>query len=164
MAKVNENGLNIKQQLFADYYLANGCNATRAYKEAYKSSQRVAEVNGTKLLGHTRVAAYVEKRQAEIKEQTTVTQEFVVKSLKEVAKRCMQQEPVMEFDNESKSLVQSTAIDENGNEIGLYKFDSAGANKALELLGKTLGIFKDKKELSTPEGGIIINLVDDVVE
>ena len=160
MAKVNENGLNNKQQLFADYYLANGCNATKAYKEAYKCSQRVAEVNGTKLLDNTRVGEYLEKRQAEIREKTTVTQEYVVEKLKKVAERCMQEQPVMKFDYQTKEMIQAT--DENGE--GIYQFDSAGANKALELLGKTIGIYKDKKELSSGEGGIVVRLVDDVVD
>lgn len=164
MAKVNKYGLNNKQQLFADYYLANGCNATKAYKEAYKCSQRVAEVNSAKLLGKTRVNEYLENRQAEIREKTTVTQEYIVEKLKTVVARSLQEQPVMRFDYEEKQMVQETVMDDTGREIGVFTYDSAGANKALELLGKTLGIFKDKKELTTGEGGIVINLVDDVNE
>lgn len=164
LAKLNENGLRDREQLFADNYLANGCNATKAYKETYKCSQRVAEVNGTKLLDKTRVSAYVEKRQAEIREKTTVTQEWIVEKLKTVVARSLVEQPVMRFDYEEKQMVQETVMDDTGREIGVFTYDSAGANKALELLGKTLGIFKDKKELTTGEGGIVINLVDDVNE
>lgn len=164
MSKVNKYGLNDKQQRFADYYLANGCNATKAYKEAYKCSQRVAEVNGTRLLDNARVKEYLDMRQAEIREKTTVTQEWIVEKLKTVVSRSLQEQPVMKFDYDEKQLVQETVLTEDGKEIGVFTYDSAGANKALELLGKTLGIYKDKKELSTGPGGIVVNLVDDVSE
>lgn len=44
--------------------------------------------------------------------------------------------------------------DENGMLIqtGTKKMDSSGANKALELLGKYIGMFADKVQLSAPEG------------
>lgn len=164
MAKTNKYGLNDKQQLFADYYLANNCNATQAHIKAYNSKQKVAEVNGCKLLRNTKVKAYIEQRQAEIREKTTVTQEWIVEKLKQVVKRSLQEEPVMKFDYEERQMTQETVMDDTGREIGVFTYDSAGANKALELLGKTLGIYKDKKELTTGEGGFVVNLVDDVSE
>ena len=161
MAKVNKYGLTDKQQLFADYYLANNCNGKRAYIKVYGSkTERYAETQASRLMRNVKVAAYIEQRQAEIREKTTVTQEYVVEKLKKVAERCMQEQPVMKFDYQTKEMVQAT--DENGE--GIYQFDSAGANKALELLGKTIGIYKDKKELSSGEGGIVVRLVDDVVD
>lgn len=165
MAKVNKYGLTDKQQLFADYYLANNCNAKQAYIKSYGSkTERYAETQASRLMRNVKVAAYLEQRQAEIREKTTVTQEWIVEKLKQVVKRSLQEEPVMKFDYEEKALTQETVLDDTGREIGVFTYDSAGANKALELLGKTLGIFKDKKELTTGEGGIVINLVDDVNE
>lgn len=165
MAKKNKYGLTDKQQLFADYYLANNCNAKQAYIKAYgQQTARTAEVNGAKLLRNSKVANYVDQRQAEIREKTTVTQEWIVEKLKTVVERSLQEQPVMKFDYDEKQLVQETVLDDTGREIGVFTYDSAGANKALELLGKTLGIYKDKKELSTGPGGIVVNLVDDVIE
>ena len=57
---------------------------------------------------------------------------WVISRLMSVTERCMQAEPVM---------------DKNGDPTGEYKFDSSGANRALELLGKTMRMF-DAKETS----------------
>lgn len=57
---------------------------------------------------------------------------WVISRLMSVTERCMQAEPVM---------------DKNGEPTGEYKFDSSGANRALELLGKTMRMF-DAKETS----------------
>ena len=45
----------------------------------------------------------------------------------------------MEFDRDEKALVHK--FDDEGNMV--YEFDSAGANRALELLGKHLKLFTD---------------------
>ena len=164
MAKKNKYGLNDKQQLFADYYLANNCNAVQAYLEAYKCDYNSAKVRASKLLTKVNVKSYIGQRQAEIREKTTVTQEYIIEKLKTVVERSLQEQPVMKFDYDEKQLVQETVLDDTGREIGVFTYDSAGANKALELLGKTLGIYKDKKELSTGPGGFVVNLVDDVSE
>ena len=165
VAKKNKYGLTDKQQLFADYYLANNCNAKQAYIKAYgKQTARTAEVNGAKLLRNSNVSDYVDIRQAEIREKTTVTQEWIIEKLKTVVSRSLQEQPVMKFDYDEKTMKQETVITDDGVEIGVFTYDSTGANKALELLGKTLGIYKDKKELSTGPGGFVVNLVDDVNE
>lgn len=63
-----------------------------------------------------------------------------------MANRCMQKVPVMEFDPVAKGRRQ--AIDDEGNAV--WQFDSSGANKALELLGKHLGVFeKDNGQKKT---------------
>jgi hypothetical protein len=74
-------------------------------------------------------------------EEIAVTVDYVRDSLKEVAERCMQTIPV---------------LDGNGEPTGEYKFDSSGANRALELLGKHLKMFTDKLE---QEGSVKIEVV-----
>jgi phage terminase small subunit len=133
----NENNLTINQQKFADYYLANGCNATKAYMDTYvKAGEDTAKVNGCRMLKNTYVHEYILKRQAEIQEKTQVTQEYCVMNLKEVVERCLQHKAVMEY-NKTSGKYEPT---------GEFTFDSIGANKALELLGKTLGIYIDKTD------------------
>lgn len=137
MAVRNENNLTVNQQKFADYYLANGCNATKAYMDTYLSaSEATAKVNGCRMLKNMHVHDYILKRQAEIQEKTQVTQEYCVMNLKEVVERCLQHKAVMEFNRETGKYEPT----------GEYTFDSIGANKALELLGKTLGIYIDKTD------------------
>ena len=82
-------------------------------------------------------AGYVEFEIKAQEKRTEITADYVLSSLKEVAERCKQAIPVM-------------MKDENGNmvETGEYKFDSTGANRALELLGKNLKLFIDKTEHS----------------
>jgi len=64
---------------------------------------------------------------------------YVLKNLKSVVERCMQAEVVV--DREGSPIVQ---VDEEGNLAAIYKFEHSGANKALELIGKHVGMFNDK--------------------
>ena len=56
---------------------------------------------------------------------------WVIERLMTVVERCLQHEPV---------------LDREGNETGEFKFDSNGANRALQLLGSELGMFTPKEE------------------
>ncbi len=40
------------------------------------------------------------------------------------------------------------ALDAEGNPIGEYRYDGAVANKALELLGRHLGMFTERQEIA----------------
>lgn len=138
--------MNKKQELFCLEYLKD-FNATRAYKEVYWVKQKTAEVQGCKMLSNPKVSEYLKSKAEEKLKKADVTAERVIQSLVEVANRCMQKVPVM-----MKWGIQAVEIikDENGNEqlAQVRKFDSAGANSALEKLGKYLKLFTDKVELS----------------
>lgn len=161
MAKKNENGLTDNQQFFADYYLANGLNGKQAYKRIRPNvKDSTAEVEASKYLRNPKVLEYIEERQKELQEKTKVTQEYVILNLKEMVERCMKHKPVMVFNPIYKVYEQKTEelFDAEGNpagEAGVYTFDSIGANKALELLGKHLGMFNDKNDNNVPT---IINI------
>lgn len=75
----------------------------------------------------------VAREAQKIQDQTDVDVVWVLANLKEVAHRCMQAKPVM------------VRVDGKMKESGEYKFDSAGATRALELIGKHLAMFVDKK-------------------
>jgi Phage terminase, small subunit len=131
-----------KQRLFVAEYLVD-LNATQAAIRA-GYSQKNADKIGSQLLGKTRVAeavaAAMDKRAAEVK----VTQDYVLNNLVEVVERCLQRRPVM---NMSGKQIQ----DKDGNH--LWTFNANGANKALESLGRHLGMFNDK--LNTNLNGAI---------
>lgn len=60
--------------------------------------------------------------------------DWIVANLVETVHRCMEHEQV---------------YDSHGHKIdGLFRFDAAGATRAMELLGKRLGMFVDKQETS----------------
>lgn len=85
-------------------------------------------------------------------EKCQVDAEYVIKNLLEVVERCMQRAPVLDF-VPKEGMVQ--AQDEAGRDV--WQFDSKGAAKALELLGKHLKLFTEKHEHS---GTVTYEVVD----
>ncbi|WNS74245.1 terminase small subunit [Bacillus sp. DTU_2020_1000418_1_SI_GHA_SEK_038] len=132
-----------KQELFVQEYLLD-LNATQAAIRAGYSKISAKEI-GYENLTKPHILARIEELQSERSEKLQIDQEWVLRRLVQISDRCMTTEPVMAFDYESKSMV----------ETGEYQFDSHGANKATELIGKHLGMFKDKLELS---GDLEINV------
>lgn len=63
MAK-DEYGLTPKQRAFADEYIANGGNGTKAYFVAYPSTKKeiTARTNASKLLTNTNILKYIEEQ------------------------------------------------------------------------------------------------------
>lgn len=124
-----------KQRKFVSEYLVD-LNATQAAIRAGYSERNASKI-GPELLGKTGVRAAIEAAQAQREKRTLVTVDYVVSSLREVAERCLQKSPVT---NAKGKQVQ----DEQGRDV--WKFDSAGANRALELLGKHVNAFGERKE------------------
>lgn len=133
-----------KQTAFVREYLVD-LNATQAAIRA-GYSERTASRIGPQLLGKTWVREAIEKAQAKRARRVEVTQDYVLSNLVEVVERTMQRAPVLDRKGEQVS-------DEEGRAV--WTFDAKGANRALELLGKHLGIFTDKvkQEVSGPDGG-----------
>lgn len=128
-----------KQRKFVSEYLKD-LNATQAAIRAGYSERNASKI-GPELLGKTCVRAAIEAAQSQREKRTLVTVDYVVSSLREVVERCLQKSPVT---NAKGKQVQ----DEQGRDV--WKFDSAGANRALELLGKHVNAFGERKE-ETPE-------------
>lgn len=129
--------LNAKQRAFVFEYLKDR-NATQAAIRAGYTAKN-ADVVGPRLLGNVGVQAAIAEQTKAVEAKALVTSEWVVLALKEVAERCMERVPVMV--REGRTMVQKTAENENGEEVGVWEFDSSGANRALELLGKHKGLF-----------------------
>jgi len=140
---IDISNLNEKQKTFCEEYLLD-LNATQAAKRA-GYSEDTAYSQGQRLLKHVEIRAYIQKSMRERSENTLVDAVFVIENLKEVAARCMQAQPVMVFNPIEKQMEQKT--DSEGN--GVWEFDSNGANKALELMGKHVAMFTDKSDINT---------------
>jgi phage terminase small subunit len=139
--------LTYKQKDFCDEFII--ClNGTQSYIKAYKcKNAKVAKTEASKLMSKPNIASYIAEKRRILEEKTGITQEYVLKGLKEVAERCLESVPVMKFNYEDKRMEHVTeTID--GKEVGVYEFNGRDANRAFELLGKHLGMFKEKLEIS----------------
>lgn len=152
--------LNLRQQKFLEYYLASGNATQSAIKAGY--SKKTSYTIGPRLLENVEIQAAIGEVKQKSAENCGVTTEWIIRNLKRVAERCMQEEKVMYFDYADKELKQKTTFiedEETGNlkEVGLYEFDSAGANKSLELLGRNQKMFTDKVEHT--DGGAVADRI-----
>jgi len=129
-----------KQAKFIEEYLKHP-NAKEAAIAAGFSAKSAKE-RGYQLLQIPEISEEIKKRQAEISEKTGIDKAWVLNRFKEISDRCMTAEPVMIFDGEQWI------------ESGEYKFDSSGANKATEMIGKHIGFFEADNAQKAPKVNI----------
>lgn len=146
MSENKKNKLTPKQQRFCEEYMVDLNGTQAAIRAGYSdnTARAIASENLTKL----DIQAEIVKLKAKISEETGITIKYVIDGLQEVAERCMQKKPVMVYNKEEKRSEQAT--NEDGE--GIWTFDSSGANRSLELLGKHLGMFVNKHEIKGGEG------------
>lgn len=130
-----------KQQRFVEEYLID-LNATQAAIRAGYSEKTAKEI-GSENLTKPNIQKAIEEAQNKRAERTEITQDYVLSNIQKVIERCMQQEAVQARDG-SPLLVQGP----EGDLACLFEFKETGALRGLELLGKHLGMFKDKIEHS----------------
>ena len=143
-----------KQKLFADEYLID-LNATRAYKAAYKSVKKdeTARTNGSRMLTNANVSKYIKERMNERSKRTEITHN-VLKELATIAFAKVTDFVTIEngvvIVKDTKDIpkdllpaIASIKEGKNGIEVSFYNKD-----KSLELLGRHLGMFNDKIEVS----------------
>lgn len=117
---------NQRHELFA-HGLAKGKTAEEAYRAAgYKPSRQHAHRLATK--GY--VVARVTQLQGMVAESVVIDRAWVIARLTENVERALQR----------------TAVIVDGKPSGEYRYDGSVANKALELLGKEVGMFVDRSE------------------
>ena len=142
-----------KQKLFALEYLKD-LNATRAYKEVYKSckSDKVAGVNSSRLLGNARVQNYIKEQIDGIKSEKIADAEEVMQYLTKV----------LRGESESEIVVVEGTGDGCSSARTMKKApDEKERTKAAELLGRRYGIFTDNFKTN---GNVTINFIDDLEE
>lgn len=127
-----------KQQRFVEEYLVDS-NATQAALRA-GYSPKTANEQSARLLANVSISAAIKAAQTEIAKKLGLDAQWVLQRLKVVSDRSVQAVPV---------------LDHEGNETGEYRFDSTGANRATELIGKYLSMFDEKHVVSGPNGGPI---------
>ncbi len=144
-----------KQERFVEEFLLD-LNATQAAIRA-GYGERSAKVQGCRMLTNDNISRAIADRLMVRAKRTELSQDEIIEALREVRDRCMQRKPVMVFDRESRQMVQK--IDVKTGE-GMWTFDSSGANRALELLGKHLGMFTDRRKVEA-EGAFNVIVCND---
>ncbi len=169
------------QKVFCDEYLID-LNATRAYKAAYKNVKKdeTAAVNGSRLLRNANVKRYIQDKMKAREKRTEITQDKVLKELAKIGfANAADYARVVEREYEEDVIGEDGKV--IGKEIKTYKVveieltDSLdkskqaaiagikeGRNgievklndkvKALELIGRHLGMFTDKVEVDMDAG------------
>ena len=130
-----------KQNVFVQEYLKD-MNATQAAIRAGYSAHTAYSI-GQRLLSNVEISQAIDAAMSERSERAKLTADYVLQNLHEIAQRCMQKSPVM--------VKGEQAIDDEGRH--LWTFDAKNALRALELIGKHMGMFSDKnrQQEETPE-------------
>ena len=151
--------LNPKQQRFCEEYLID-LNATQAAIRA-GYSVKTANEQGARLLVNVSVSREIERLQAVQSRRTGITADRVIRELAKIA--FVDPDRVINADDgtikadatdEDKAAIQGVKVkrsssvngDSFENEVRLYD-----KTKALELLGKHLGLFTDKVDLNVTQ-------------
>ena len=122
--------LNEKQKQFCEEYIIdlNGTQAAIRAGYSKKTANRIA----SELLSKLDIQEYICELKNKRSERVKYSQDELMRDILEVKNRCMQANPV---------------LDKEGNETGVWKFDSNGANKALDMLMKHTGGYEtDNKQ------------------
>ena len=180
------------QKRFCDEYLID-LNATRAYKVAYPNCKKdeTARANSSRLLTIANIQEYISEKQIEIEKRTEVTQDMVIKELANVAfsngtdfaqivereyeeniydeegnrigtkpkkYKCLELTNTKDLTEQQKSAI--AGIKQTANGIEIKTNDKV---KALELLGRHLGIFNDKLDVNVKEKQEKKNAISDIL-
>lgn len=163
MAKLTE-----KQQRFVDEYLID-LNATQAAIRAGYSA-KTADVQGSRMLGIVKVQQAISEAMAERSKRTGVNQDRVVLELAKIA--FVKMTDIVD----SQGRIKSTATEDYLACIESMKYKESESDtgssverevkispklKALELLGKHLGIWNDKLDVNITQP-IVISGSDDL--
>lgn len=148
--------LTARQKLFGQIYaeefsLKKACDKTG-----------IEEQTAMLLLSQPIMRAYIDRQNDLAAERAGVTKQYILNTLKRVVDKSLQAEPVLTYDPIRKDMV----------ETGQYVFNDRGANKALELMAKHMGMLDgggqfnyshgSKAEAEQNSRGTPIQIINDI--
>ncbi|AGO16010.1 terminase small subunit [Glaesserella parasuis] len=143
-----------KQQRFVEEYLID-LNATQAAIRAGYSEDTAKEM-GYENLTKPHIQKAIQEAQNKRAARVNVTQDDVLKGLLEIISMSTGKQKITETE---LSKVDGSIVPMDVEKVC---FEPHAANKALELLGKHLGMFKDKVDVTNSDGSLrptVIELV-----
>lgn len=140
------------ERQFADEYIANGRNATQAYKHIRpKVKDTTAATKGREWVRKSEISRYISDKTVERLDASNLTAQDVLDELIKVG-----------FGRPQKSYTKQYDILEDEVILEVEYTNTAKYEdriKALELLGKSMTMWTDKQEIS---GDIAVTFVDDI--
>lgn len=130
--------LTARQERFVEAYLIDP-NASAAARAAGSTAKR-AEQAGYEFMINPDVKAEIERRRTERAQKAAIDAEYVLQQAVKLHERCMQE--VEPFTDRKGNHIH----DEEGRP--LYVFNANGAARALELVGKHIGVQAFKEQVA----------------
>lgn len=129
-----------KQKRFIEEYLID-LNATQAAIRA-GYSERTANEQGSQNLA--KLSSYIEEEKRKRSSRVQITQDDVIRMLIENIEKSSGTKQVV--------ITQTRKSEDGefvGDDVAQFVYEPSSVNKALELLGKHLGMFKDKLDVTS---------------
>lgn len=168
------------QKKFCDEYLID-LNATKAYKVAYPNCKKdeTANAASSRMLRNVKVQEYISERMKQREQRTEITQDMVIKELAKIAFLDIrklytengQLKNIADIDSDTagaisqlETLEEYDGYGDDREKIGdTQKVKLLNKTKALELLGRHLGIFNDKIDVNVKEKEEKKNAISDIL-
>lgn len=135
-------GLTDKQKRFVEEYLID-LNATQAAIRA-GYSQKTARSIGQRMLTFVDIQNAIQQAQNKRSDRTQISQDDVIKGLLEIIAISTGKQTITETE-----IARTEGGVVVGTDVVKTCFEPHAANKALELLGKHLGMFKDRVDVTS---------------
>ena len=138
--KIDEYGLNPRERRFADEYIANGRNATQAYKSISPNAKdTTCATQGLFFLRTPNISEYIKVKTKERLTAASLTADDIIDELITIG-----------FARPQKGYSKQTDLT-SGEVLKEVEYESTAQReeqiRALELLGKSMAIFTDKQEI-----------------
>ncbi|WP_288061370.1 terminase small subunit [Rodentibacter caecimuris] len=149
-------GLTPKQEKFCQLYIELG-NASEAYRQSYnaeKMSAKTINEEANALLNNPKITPRVEELRSQHQQRHNLTVDKMIADLQEYRDICMGRKPLT-ITTVVKNTQEGTA---KNIDTECFIFEPTGANKALELLGKHLGMFKDRVDLTSGDNPLPVKI------
>jgi phage terminase small subunit len=140
-----------KQSRFIEEYLIDRNGTQAAIRAGY--SKKTANEQASRLLANVNIKAILAEKEQKLQEKVEITQEYILKNLKNIAdfnQRIITKKTTKAKGGEDNTdLVVEESVEER-------MIDANAAIRSSELLGKHLGMFTEKVEVTGKDGKDLI--------